>query len=95
MGYPQEDRRTPESTLKTANMEIWWDKKISVQPPVEYNRPDIVLWDLEKKTCKIIDVSVPMDFNVIARKKRSAINISFLHLDSKDCTHISRTKLYP
>ena len=69
MGYPQEDRRTPESTLKTSNMEIWWDKKISVQPPVEHNRPDIVLWDLEKRKCKIIDVCVPMDFNVIREEK--------------------------
>ena len=45
-------------------------QKISVQPPVvEHNRPDIVLWDLEKKKCKIIDVCVPMDFNVIREEK--------------------------
>ena len=69
VGYPQEDRKTPESTFKTENIEIWWDKKISVQPPVEHNRPDIVLWDLEKKKCKIIDVFVPMDFNVTREEK--------------------------
>ena len=50
-------------------MEICRLKKISVQTPLECNRPDIVLWDLEKKKCKIIDVCVPMDFNVIREGK--------------------------
>ena len=68
-GYPQEERKTPESTFKTDKIEIWWDRKISVQPPVECNRPDIVLWELENKICKIIDICVPMDVNVSREEK--------------------------
>ena len=73
----EEDRKTPESTLRTTKLELWWDKKIAVQPPVEHNRPDIVLWDLEKKTCTIIDICVPMDVNV-AREEKEKCDRYFL-----------------
>ena len=69
LGKIQEDKKSPESMFKTNNVEIWWDKKISVQPPVEHNRPDIVLWDLLKKRCCIIDICVPMDVNVSREEK--------------------------
>ena len=73
----EEDRKTPESTLRTTKLELWWDKKIAVQPPVEHNRPDIVLWDLEKKTCTVIDIYVPMDVNV-AREEKEKCDRYFL-----------------
>ena len=58
------DSISPESIVRNENAEIWWDKKIKVQPTVQYNRPDIVQWDLKKKKCTIIDICVPMDVNV-------------------------------
>ena len=64
-----EERKTPDPTFKTKKVEIWWDKKIAVQPPVEHNRPDIVLWDQEKKKCTIIDICVPLDVNVSREEK--------------------------
>ena len=65
----QEERKKPETTLRTAKVEMWWDKKIRVQPPVEYDRPDIVCWDLNKNKCIIIDICVPMDVNVARAEK--------------------------
>ena len=70
--YNHEPRKTPESIFKTAKVEVWWDKKISVQPPVEHNRPDIVLWDLEKKKCTVIDICVPLDVNVAREEKEKS-----------------------
>ena len=68
-GGIDEVKKKPEPTTRTGNIEIWWDKKISVQPPVENNRPDIVLWNLETKKCAIIDICVPMDVNVAREEK--------------------------
>ena len=68
-GGIDEVKKTPEPTTRSGNIEIWWDKKISVQPPVENNRPDIVLWNLETKKCTIIDICVPMDVNVSREEK--------------------------
>ena len=50
--HTEKDRKTPETTFKTNKVEIWWDKKIAVQPPVEHKRPDIVMWDLEKRNAR-------------------------------------------
>ena len=61
--------KNPETITKTSNFEIWWDKKIKVQPSVEHNRPDIVFWDLLKKKCLIIDICVPLDVNVAREEK--------------------------
>ena len=68
-GGIDEIKRKPETTTRSGNIEIWWDKKISVQPPVENNRPDIVLWNLETKKCAIIDICVPMEVNVSREEK--------------------------
>ena len=31
---------------------------------VKNNKPDIVIWDLKDKSCKIVEVSVPLDTNL-------------------------------
>ena len=62
-----EEMKSHESTFKTGKIELWWDKKIAVQPAVECNRPDIVFWELEtKKYC------VPMDVNVKREEKEKS-----------------------
>ena len=59
----------PQSAWKQANIEIWWDTRISTTPKVKHNRPDIVIWDNEKKTCVIADICVPLDSNVHVQEK--------------------------
>ena len=61
--------KSPEPTFRTDRIELWWDKKITVQPSVEFNKPDIVFWELQKKQCLIIDICVPMDVNVKREEK--------------------------
>ena len=50
-------------------MEIWWDKKVTVHPPAENNKPDIVVWNIVEKKCLIIDICVPLDINVAKEEK--------------------------
>ena len=64
-----EKRRNPETITKTSDFEMWWDKKVSVQPTVEHNRPDIVYWNFQEKKCLIIDICVPLDVNVAREEK--------------------------
>ena len=53
--YMRASKAMQHRVNKTENIEVWWDKRINVQPPVEYNRPDIVFWNLNEKKCMIID----------------------------------------
>ena len=61
---PQIQMRQPEEVYRVGPIEVWWNKKIACSPPTPFNRPDIVLWNNELKTCKIIEVGIPLDDNV-------------------------------
>ena len=57
----------PSEVTVTDILELWYDKNdISVVSRVEKNRPDLILWDKKHKTCKIIEVTVPLDSNLSA-----------------------------
>ena len=70
------------------NIEIWWDKHITTVPKTKNNKPDIVVWDKNEKTCFVIDVCVPLDENVHVQEKRKidiytplVVNLSRLYPD--------------
>ena len=44
---------------KYEHIELWWNIHIETTPKVENNKPDIVVWDDSKKTCKIVDICAP------------------------------------
>ena len=46
---------------KCENTEIWWDTPIKTTPKTKCNKPDMILWEKEKKNCKIIDICIPLD----------------------------------
>ena len=59
----------PPPTWKRRHLEIWWDIHISTTPRVKHNKPDIVIWNNKNKTCKIVDICVPLDLNVHVQEK--------------------------
>ena len=63
---PKTEYKLPEVTV-TDKLELWYDKDdIRTVSRVEKNRSDLILWDMEDKTCKIIEVTVPLDSNISA-----------------------------
>ena len=46
------------------NQEIWWDKYVKTANKVKKNRPDITIWNTQKKICQLMEVSVPLDMNL-------------------------------
>ena len=47
--------------------EYWWNLKIKTGTKLKHNRPDIVVWNHEIKTCIIVEVSCPLDVNVVRK----------------------------
>ena len=66
--------KVPPSITKLGSTEIWWDKPIAATSKIPHNRPDMVIWDAGNKTCKIIDVCVPLDSNLGLREKTKRDN---------------------
>ena len=47
--------------------EYWWNAAVKTAAKVKHNKPDIIQWDNEQKTCKIVQVSCPADVNVMSK----------------------------
>ena len=54
----------PPPVKRQDSQEIWWDKYVKTANKVKKNRPDITIWDTQKKICQIVEVSVPLDMNL-------------------------------
>ena len=59
----------PESALENENYKILWDFSIQTDHVLEARRPDLVLVDKKKRSCKIIDVAVPGDRRIEKKEK--------------------------
>ena len=59
----------PESDLENENYKILWDFSIQTDHVLEARRPDLVLVDKKKRSCKIIDVAVPGDRRIEKKEK--------------------------
>ena len=58
----------PAEVTKTSTKEIWWNKHVHTINKKKYNQPDIVVWEQQRKLCTIVELSVPLDFNVTLEK---------------------------
>ena len=82
----KEANRMPSQITKIDHLEIWWDYKVPTMNKVPHNRPDMVIWDNQNKTCKIVDICVPLDINVDLRDTTKVDNYAPLLINYKDCT---------
>ncbi|MEL7381943.1 MAG: hypothetical protein AAFN09_17640, partial [Pseudomonadota bacterium] len=60
---------TEEYIESDGKKELWWNLKIKTTNKLKHNRPDIVVWDHEEKTCSVIEISCPLDMNIIKKIK--------------------------
>ena len=59
----------PESVLEIEDYKILWDFSIQTDHVIEVQRPDLVVVDKKRKTCKIIDFAVPGDSGIEEKEK--------------------------
>ena len=45
--------------------ELWWNVAVKTSSKVPHNRPDMIVWDMTKKLCYIIEFSCPADINIV------------------------------
>ena len=54
----------PEYIYKHDQFEYWWNISIQTSTKLPHNKPDLVIWNKDAKTCTVIDFSCPSDVNV-------------------------------
>ncbi|XP_065061308.1 uncharacterized protein LOC135688397 [Rhopilema esculentum] len=63
----------PEKETENKKAKILWDMKIQTDKILGHSRPDIVDFEKESRTCKIVDVACPFDTRV-AEKEREKVD---------------------
>ena len=59
----------PESLLENEDYKILWDFSIQTDHVIEARRPDLVVVDKKKRSCKIINFAVPGDSRIEKKEK--------------------------
>ena len=54
--------------IEGQNVTALWDFSINTDRTIKENRPDIVVRDHEKKSCLLIDMTVPSDRNILLKE---------------------------
>ena len=60
-----------ESVIENDIVKILWDACIQVDRQIEHRRPDIVVMEKNTNKCLIIDVTRPVDNNLILKKTKN------------------------
>ena len=85
--HPHSPHVRPQDIWKSEMIELWWDYSIKTISQVRHNKPDIVFWLPEKKTCCIIDICIPLDENVHKQEKQK--------VDTYTELKVALLRLYP
>ena len=46
------------------NIECWWNLSVKTAMKTKNNKPDLIIWNSEIKTCQVVEFSCPADVNV-------------------------------
>ena len=57
--YPADEFFHSEGTI-----EYWWNLSINADIKIKNNKPDLIIWNSEVKTCQVVEFSRPADINV-------------------------------
>ena len=80
--------------VENKSMKILWDFPIQTDRTIKANRPDIVIIDKEKKTCLLLDVSIPADKNTSLKTFEKLSKYQDLAIELEKSTKV-KTKTVP
>ena len=81
-------------TSQGGKVTILWNQQIQTDRTIPNNKPDIIMCDNEKGTCKSIDVAISGDRNVIKKETEKILKYKDLTIEiQRMCT--VKTKVIP
>jgi len=87
----------PQDVVANETTTIFYDKEIKAGRYVENGavKPDIVIWDKENKSAKIIEVSVPNDFGLNRAEREKVTKYQDLKNDLRDTWDLNTIEIIP
>ena len=81
---------------KDNNITIMWDMPFNTDRTITANRPDIIVKDSVRSTCKLIDMTVPTDRNIALKEveKKSKYKYKDLELEIQRMWHMKTAVIH-
>ena len=68
-------------TSQGGKVTILWNQQIQTDRTIPNNKPDVIIRDNEKETCKLIDVAISGDRNVIKKEAEKILKYKDLRIE--------------
>jgi hypothetical protein len=81
-------------TSRGGKVTILWNQQIQTDRTIPSNKPDIVIRDYEKRTCMLLDVSIPGDRNVIQKEAEKILKYKDLTIEIQRIWNV-KTRVIP
>lgn len=72
--------RTVDPVVNTPEITIIWDTQVQTDRAITANKPNIVVQNKKQKTCIIIDVAIPSDYNIIQKEVEKKLKYKDLQI---------------
>jgi hypothetical protein len=76
------------------NVTILWNQQIQTDRTIPNNKPDIIIRDNEKRTCRLIDAAISGDRNVIKKETEKILKHKDLTIEMQRMWYV-KTKVIP
>ena len=83
----------PEPVTEGDQVTILWDFPIHTDRTIKANRPDIVVKDLNKKKCTLIDMTVPADRNIAPKEFEKLSKYKDLEIEIQKMWHLDTSTI--
>ena len=81
-------------TGQGGNVTIFWNQQVQTDRTIPNNKPDIIIRDIEKGTCMLIDVAISRDRNVVTKEAEKILKYKDLTIEVQ-CMWKVKTKVIP
>jgi hypothetical protein len=68
---------------KPVNVTVLWNQAVHTDREVTANRPDIIIKNKKVETCKLIEVAIPEDRNVVQKEEKRKLKYKSLFIEIK------------
>ena len=88
-------KHKPQDIVIIGATTIYWDQDLVTDKNIKCNRPDITIWDSKARTAQLIDVSIPMDFNVVMKTADKLTKYRDLEIELQKCWNLKQVDTIP
>lgn len=86
---------SPAPVLESKDALLYWDRPITTDRTVDYNRPDIVFIKKKEKEAVIIDIAVPLSHNIKKTEMEKISKYENLAYDLKQQWNLQKVGIVP